>query len=738
MHRLRTILSGHELDVRGVATISDTQVASCSRDGTARVWDVATGASETFFRSNTFINCVEHVPELGLIAVAGKDAIIYLCEPHELYAKPGHDVGRYQLVGHTNNVCVLRSGHGQLVSALWDGTAKVWDLATFTVKYDLVGHAAAVWDAVVVDADTVLTCSADRTIRRWHRGVEVAQYRGHSDVVRRLALLPHALFVSASNDGLLKVWDLDSGVEVQTLKGHASFVYDVAVLADGALVSLGEDRTVCVWRGGRVAQALAVPGVLAWCVAVLADGSDVAVGTSDHHIYVFSADPARAAPADVAEAYAHSVSAAAIPEQAVDGLNKTDVPGYERLATPGKQEGEVVMVKSAAGAVEAHQWSGGRWVKIGDVVSAAGSSSKKTYNGREYDYVFDVDVEDGKPPLKLPFNATDNPYTAAELFLADNDLPALYADQVVQFIAQNTEGVLLDLAPAASAPASGSAAAPARAATSARPAAHTELLTFKDYKPEQLVRGFNKFNSAQATPFPADTVARVELALHALVSQSALFLVNDIVPTVLAQWQRDQKLIALDMLRIAIPRITVADLILSTDTAENLLRLLLDSFDDIGGDPTLVMMMAKILCNLMNTILFAQLFLTSEGSLVVFNEFFEDYTSRFVLAAKLLTTTPENASHKQYANALVAVSAFLFNLSAFPSKNSMDPSSLVVVTGLFDEVADDIVRANEEAAYRLCLSVGNLLAGAAQTPLWYTVCQQLYTSLRFQQLYAGN
>lgn len=722
MHSLRTILSGHELDVRGVATISETQIASCSRDGTARVWNVSSGAFETFFRSPSFINCVTHVPELGLVAVAGKDAIIYLCEPRELYAKPGDDVGCHQLVGHSNNVCAVRSGHGQLVSALWDGTAKVWDLATFSVKYDLVGHLAAVWDAVMVDADTVLTCSADRTIRRWHRGVEVAQYRGHTDVVRRLALLPRGQFVSASNDGLLKIWDLESGVEVQTLRGHASFVYDVAVLGDGALVSLGEDRTVCVWRGGRVAQALAVPGVLAWCVAVL-DGNDVAVGTSDHHIYVFSADPARAAPLDVAEAYSQSVSAAAIPEQAVDGLNKTDVPGSERLDIAGKQEGEVVMVKSAVGAVEAHQWSGGKWVKIGDVVSATGSSSKKTYNGREYDYVFDVDVEDGKPPLKLPFNANDNPYTAAELFLAENDLPALYADQVVQFIAQNTEGVLLD-APAASSASSASAPAP-----------NTSLVTYKDYKPEQLERGFKKFNSAQSTPFTPDIVARVDLALHNLVSQSALFLVTEIVPTVLTQWQRDQKLIALDMLRISIPRITVADLIASTDIAEKLLQLLLNTFDEISGDPTLVMMMAKILCNLMNTILFAQLFLTTEGALVVFNEYFEDYTSRFVLAAKLLTTTPEYASHKQYANALVAVSAFLFNLSAFPSKNSMHPSSVAVVAGLFDEVAGDIVRANEEAAYRLCLAVGNLVAGRVETPQWYTLCKQLYTSLRFQQLY---
>lgn len=28
------------------------------------------------------------------------------------------------------------------------------------------------------------------------------------------------------------------------------------------------------------------------------------------------------------------------------------------------------------------------------------------YQGKEWDYVFDVDVQDGVPPLKLPYNAS--------------------------------------------------------------------------------------------------------------------------------------------------------------------------------------------------------------------------------------------------------------------------------------------------------------------------------------------
>jgi phospholipase A-2-activating protein len=46
------------------------------------------------------------------------------------------------------------------------------------------------------------------------------------------------------------------------------------------------------------------------------------------------------------------------------------------------------------------------WQKIGDVVDAVGQGRKQLYQGKEYDYVFDVDIQDGVPALKLPYNVT--------------------------------------------------------------------------------------------------------------------------------------------------------------------------------------------------------------------------------------------------------------------------------------------------------------------------------------------
>lgn len=85
-----------------------------------------------------------------------------------------------------------------------------------------------------------------------------------------------------------------------------------------------------------------------------------------------------------------------------------------------------------------------QWVCVGTVVDAVGSSGKKVeYNGQSYDYVFDVDIQDGVPPLKLPYNLSQNPYEAATKFLGDNELPMTYLDSVTNFIVENTKGATL-------------------------------------------------------------------------------------------------------------------------------------------------------------------------------------------------------------------------------------------------------------------------------------------------------
>lgn len=59
---------------------------------------------------------------------------------------------------------------------------------------------------------------------------------------------------------------------------------------------------------------------------------------------------------------------------------------------------------------------------------------------QEYDYVFTIDINEGGPSLKLPYNVCEDPWLTAHNFLQKNDLSPMFLDQVANFITENSKG----------------------------------------------------------------------------------------------------------------------------------------------------------------------------------------------------------------------------------------------------------------------------------------------------------
>jgi phospholipase A-2-activating protein len=282
-------------------------------------------------------------------------------------------------------------------------------------------------------------------------GALLGSIKNSNDVVRALCKVPAsnptgAQFASASNDGIIRLYTLQGNL-VASLHGHESFVYSLAALPSGELVSSGEDRTVRIWQGTQCIQTITHPAISVWSVAVCNETGDIVSGASDRTTRVFSRSPDRQAAPEVIQQFEQSVKESAIPAEQVGKINKEQLPGPEFLKErSGTKEGQVQMIRESDGSVTAHTWSSAtqEWIAVGTVVDSAASSGRKTeYLGQDYDYVFDVDIEDGKPPLKLPYNVSQNPYEAATKFIGDNELPMSYLDQVANFITQNTQGATL-------------------------------------------------------------------------------------------------------------------------------------------------------------------------------------------------------------------------------------------------------------------------------------------------------
>ncbi|KAG1310950.1 hypothetical protein G6F61_002161 [Rhizopus arrhizus] len=443
-YKLASVLSGHEQDIKLVTAVSDDLIISAARDKTVRSWS-RTGPNtfslqNVYLGHNHFVNSLTIIkpndvhPE-GFIVSSGSDKFINVYLPNQ----PTEPL--YTLIGHTENVTTMKTTpSGHIVSGSWDKKVIVWK--EFQKAYVLEGHEAAVWAVLPVDDDTILTASADKTIRLWQNGKLVHVYQGHTDAVRGLALVSKDTFVSCSNDGTLRVWSLD-GSCLQELNGHTSFVYSVDVLSTGEFVSSGEDRTVRIWRDGECIQTLQQPCISVWTVSGLPN-SDIVVGGSDSVIRLFTRDEKRMASAGLLKEFDDILASQAIPANQIGDINKDKLPGPEALSKPGNKEGQVIMVNVGAN-VEAHQWSNEKqsWAKIGEVVGGVGSgSNKQLYEGKEYDYVFEIDVGAGpNGNLKLPYNITQNPYDAADKFLMKHDLPQSFREEVATFIIKNTNAV---------------------------------------------------------------------------------------------------------------------------------------------------------------------------------------------------------------------------------------------------------------------------------------------------------
>lgn len=445
VYKLSATLTAHSSDVRAVAAPSPSVVLSASRDATAIAW-TRDEASSTFAPGKVYqagaryINALTYIPPLadapaGYVVTGGQDTVINVFSLEaDAKSEPV-----YSLLGHTENVCTLDARpDGTIISGSWDRTARVWK--QFQAALELKGHEQAVWAALAIEDDQYLTGSADKTIKLWKGSKTLRTFTGHSDVVRGLARIPDIGFASCSNDSEVRVWTFEGDI-VYNLSGHTSFVYSLAVLPSGDIVSSGEDRTARVWKSGEVSQTIVHPAISVWTVAVMPNG-DIVTGSSDGVVRVFSEAEERWAKDADLKAYDEAVARQALPTQQVGDVKKSDLPGLEALGQQGRKDGQNLMIRNND-KVEVYQWStsSGTWQKIGDVVDAVGQGRRQIYNGREYDYVFDVDIKDGVPPLKLPFNVTENPFMVAQKFLEDNDLPLSYIDEVVRFIEKNTAGV---------------------------------------------------------------------------------------------------------------------------------------------------------------------------------------------------------------------------------------------------------------------------------------------------------
>jgi WD40 repeat protein/serine/threonine protein kinase len=300
-------LRGYAGPVYSVAWSPDgTRLATGSQDGTAKVWDAASDRDPRTLEGHACeVTSVSWSPDGTRLATGSEDNTARVWDVaggRELFTLKGHGASLVTSLAYSRGVrSVSWSRDGtRLATGSGDGTAKIWLASGGPELLTLKGHTSGVtsvsWSP---DGTRLSTGSRDGTAKVWDaaRGGELLTLRGHTSVVMSVAWSRDGTrLATGSDDGTVKVWEAAGGQELLTLKGHTSQVSSVSWSPDGTRLATGSgDGTAKAWDAAGGRQPLTLRGHTGRVISVSwsPDGQRLATGSDDGKAKVWDAASGR-------------------------------------------------------------------------------------------------------------------------------------------------------------------------------------------------------------------------------------------------------------------------------------------------------------------------------------------------------------------------------------------------------------------------------------------------------------
>lgn len=288
-HRPRplAVLAGHTGEVVALAFApGGRRLASGGDDGTIRLWDVPAArplTAPTTVRplmtlpaADGAVHALAYTPDGRFLATGGGTGVITLRD-----AATGRPLAT--LHGHRGMVRRLAVHGGLLAGAGDDGTARLWDLTALPPLPPATGTRPV---PPMTGSGPALTLTGVRPL---------STLTGHTGRVLSVAFDPDGRrLVTAGQDGTPRVWDVARPRRPRlqaTLSGHRWAVNSAVFAPDGrTIATAGDDNTARVWdvADGRPLQTLSPrPGApidtgAMSDVAFSPDGHTLATGSYDH------------------------------------------------------------------------------------------------------------------------------------------------------------------------------------------------------------------------------------------------------------------------------------------------------------------------------------------------------------------------------------------------------------------------------------------------------------------------
>lgn len=218
--------------------MADGLVAIGCDNGTVEIWDCITGLIKCQY-DDSRCNGASHLKMLpGRVVVARVDGhldfldIVSVASEGDTVVCP--PVSRMRLVSTDSSDSLTNYGDEMRLS--WTSGCRA--------------HLQSI-SVLCVQGRRLITGSTDHTLRvfRADDGVGVYTLHGHSGPITCIFIDRHSPLTagSASQDGMLCVWDLLTGACMYSVQAHVGPVTEITY-SPGCVVTLGQDDKLCVWE----------------------------------------------------------------------------------------------------------------------------------------------------------------------------------------------------------------------------------------------------------------------------------------------------------------------------------------------------------------------------------------------------------------------------------------------------------------------------------------------------------
>lgn len=241
--------SGHFIDETHLSTISPISPSEIE----ANTWDILWDGTSRWI-SNSLINYPAPIYD-GKRSLDGT-FIVTVHEDNTVRvwnAKASKEVASILIDQGSPLVGIAVNSTGTQVATVgYDGIAQVWDSATGRELLNLTGFAGDIVGIAFSDDGKLIAISTyDGPVKVWEiaTGKELLTLIGHKLPVYVISFCPDGQKIAtAGMDQTARIWDVHSGDNLFTLEGHTASILALAFNPDGSLLVTGShDGTARIW-----------------------------------------------------------------------------------------------------------------------------------------------------------------------------------------------------------------------------------------------------------------------------------------------------------------------------------------------------------------------------------------------------------------------------------------------------------------------------------------------------------